>query len=175
MRPARFHHVAQRVTNGIASEARSSHHDGRRQRQQRMNVVRVHHCCLMCLRADTASPATGPVTCVLRVGFSHWRASLRGASTQDPHTPAPSIRNGLMVPTTGGRQWWQCTTSRARAGQKKVWTDCSSPVSYRSKSACFRAPPGCLPPSFRCPGWSSPFPSGTERFRSCCCLMAHKL
>ena len=32
------------------------------------NVVRVHHCCLMCLRADTASPATGPVTCVLRVG-----------------------------------------------------------------------------------------------------------
>ena len=84
MRPARFHHVAQRVTNGIASEARSSHHDGRRQRQQRMNVVRVHHCCLMCLRADTASPATGPVACVLRVGFSHWRASLRGASTQDP-------------------------------------------------------------------------------------------
>lgn len=97
MRPkARFHHVAQRVTNGIASEARSSHHDGRRQRQQRMNVVRVHHCCLMCLRADTASPATGPVTCVLRVGLAVGGLTAWGFNTRPtpPRTVDPERIDG---------------------------------------------------------------------------------
>lgn len=136
------------------------------QRQQRMNVVGVPHCCLRCLRADTASPATGPVTCVLRVGLAVGGASLRGASkTRPPSSWLAGACGGK--PPSGARQVVAVHYVARGPTLKKVWTDCSSSGTYSHKSACFRTPPGVFAPrrSVVLAG-SIPFPSGTERFRS---------
>ncbi len=159
---------SQRAMNGNVSAARSSLHDGRHQRQQRLNVDWGHHCCLMVLRAGSC-PLPLVRCLLLRVGVAVAGFTAWSFYNSEPLPPVRRLRSNRWTRQAerGSGGSLRSTRTHARIPEKNC-LDVSRDLS--SRFGRFLRPPPLESHPVEFAG-SSLFPrpsSGSERYRTNC-------